>query len=107
LVEEAAAAAQSLQDQATTLAGLVARFRIDASADHKVHVLQGQDVLPVRASTMANAVVTAARKTASARTPLPAPRLPDASRLPSAAKSSGRNSQRVPAGEDDGNWESF
>ncbi|MBN9358388.1 MAG: cache domain-containing protein [Herbaspirillum huttiense] len=107
LVEEAAAAAQSLQDQATTLAGLVARFRIDASADHKVHVLQGQDVLPVRASTMANVVVTAARKTASARTPLPAPRLPDASRLPSAAKSSGRNSQRVPAGEDDGNWESF
>nr|WP_237022456.1 methyl-accepting chemotaxis protein [Herbaspirillum frisingense] len=72
LVEQAAAAAQSLQDQAATLAGLVGGFHIDGS---HARMAQTAPVAP-----RAPAPAATPPKPAAARPAVPAPRLPRLSR---------------------------
>ncbi|HZG19642.1 MAG TPA: methyl-accepting chemotaxis protein [Herbaspirillum sp.] len=127
LVEQAAAAAQSLQDQAATLAGLVGGFHIDGS---HARMAQTAQTAPLRPAAPASAPAPAATapKPATARPAVPAPKAaapkpaapkPAAPKAaapkPAAAKAEapaskaagGKSPSRLPAGEDEGDWETF
>ncbi|WP_413457247.1 methyl-accepting chemotaxis protein [Herbaspirillum huttiense] len=113
LVEQAAAAAQSLQDQAATLAGLVGRFHTDgsqartvqaapaASASAKPAPRPAPAAAPRKpAAAPAARAVIAAPKAAPAK-PAAAPKAEATAAKPAAKPS------RLPAGEDEGDWETF
>ncbi len=113
LVEQAAAAAQSLQDQAATLAGLVGRFQTDgsqartvqaaapASASAKPAARPAAAAAPRKpAAAPAARAVIAAPKAAPAK-PAAAPKAEATTAKPAAKPS------RLPAGEDEGDWETF
>ncbi|BEV16548.1 methyl-accepting chemotaxis protein [Herbaspirillum sp. DW155] len=118
LVEQAAAAAQSLQDQAATLAGLVGRFQIDGSQAHAAQAVPAATVTAAAARPAAAPVSSAAatRKPAT-RAAIAAPKAapakpaatPKADKTDKAedAKPTGKPASRLPAGEDDGDWETF
>ena len=91
LVEEAAAAAESLQDQAATLANVVGTFKLDAEAAAK-----GATTVIVAASTPAVARRTVATSVAP-RQEAPAP---------VAAPRPAGSPRKAPAGEE-GDWEEF
>ncbi|WP_432239377.1 methyl-accepting chemotaxis protein [Herbaspirillum robiniae] len=101
LVEQAAAAAQSLQDQAATLAGLVSRFHVDAS--------QTRAVQPAAAATGAARPVAAAPVKKPAPAPRPAVAKPAVARAdaPAAPKPAAKSPSRLPAGDNEGDWETF
>ena len=116
LVEQAAAAAQSLQDQAATLAGLVGRFQTDGSQARTVAAAPAA-VKPAARPAPAASASAAPRKPAAApaaRATIPAPKAapakPAAAAAPKAdapaAKPAGKPS-RLPAGDDEGDWETF
>jgi methyl-accepting chemotaxis protein len=130
LVEQAAAAAQSLQDQAATLAGLVGGFHIDGSHTRVAQTAPVAPRAPVRPAAPASAPAPAATppKPAAGRPAVPAPRAaapkpaapkPAAPKAaapkPAAAKAEapaskaagGKSPSRLPAGEDEGDWETF
>jgi len=113
LVEQAAAAAQSLQDQAATLASLVGRFHTDgsqartvqaapaASASAKPAPRPAPAAAPRKpAAAPAARAVIAAPKAAAAK-PAAAPKAEATAAKPAAKPS------RLPAGEDEGDWETF
>ena len=113
LVEQAAAAAQSLQDQAATLAGLVGRFQTDgsqartvqaappASASAKPAARPAAAAAPRKpAAAPAARAVIAAPKAAPAK-PAAAPKAEATTAKPAAKPS------RLPAGDDEGDWETF
>jgi len=117
LVEQAAAAAQSLQDQAATLAGLVGRFQVDTTQGAAVHASQAAPVRPApkaapRPAAAAPAPAPIAHKPARVAiaapkpTAKPAPAAASAKAAP-AAKPAGKPASRLPAGEDEGDWETF
>ncbi|OWY31847.1 methyl-accepting chemotaxis protein [Herbaspirillum aquaticum] len=116
LVEQAAAAAQSLQDQAATLAGLVGRFQTDGSQPRTVHANQAAPAASASAKPAARPAAAAApRKPAAApaaraviAAPKAAPAKPAAAPKAEAttAKPAAKPS-RLPAGEDEGDWETF
>ena len=116
LVEQAAAAAQSLQDQATTLAGLVGRFQIDGSQARTVPAAAAAVKPAARPAPAASASAAPRKPTAApaARATIPAPKAapakPAAAAAPKAdspaAKPAGKPS-RLPAGDDEGDWETF
>ncbi|WP_291013849.1 methyl-accepting chemotaxis protein [Hydrogenophaga sp.] len=111
LVEESAAAAESLKDQATRLAQVVQVFRLDgamaAALPAPASATPAQRALPARAIASA---ITPARSTAVAATqkapalPRPAPpkKAPEPLRSPAA-----KSTTTAAAGGDDGDWESF
>ncbi|WP_044528832.1 methyl-accepting chemotaxis protein [Herbaspirillum sp. B65] len=123
LVEQAAAAAQSLQDQAATLAGLVGRFQIDGSQAHAVQAGPAAAVKSAASKPAARPATTAApspaqRKPAAAQAAHPAIAAPKAAASKPAAapaakaeapatKTAGKSASRLPAGEDEGDWETF
>jgi methyl-accepting chemotaxis protein len=87
LVEQAAAAAQSLQDQATNLAQVVSQFRLDG-----------------------NQVVVPAAPKAIARTASIAPvvkRVPAATKPAAIARPSPAKSERASVAASEGDWEEF
>ncbi|WP_036164745.1 methyl-accepting chemotaxis protein [Massilia sp. 9096] len=97
LVEEAAAAAESMQEQAGKLAEAVAVFKLDHAA-------------PAVAAFSAGAAKPALAKAAAAKParPLPAPRAtPAPVRAPAPARAPARTPARVPAHEAAGDWEEF
>ncbi|WP_343743445.1 methyl-accepting chemotaxis protein [Herbaspirillum huttiense] len=116
LVEQAAAAAQSLQDQAATLAGLVGRFQTDGSQARTVPAAQAAVKPSARPAPAASASAAPRKPTAApaARATIPAPKAapakPAAAAAPKAdapaAKPAGKPS-RLPAGDDEGDWETF
>ncbi|MDR9835046.1 methyl-accepting chemotaxis protein [Herbaspirillum huttiense] len=116
LVEQAAAAAQSLQDQAATLAGLVGRFQTDGSQARSVPAAQAAVKPSARPAPAASASAAPRKPTAApaARATIPAPKAapakPAAAAAPKAdapaAKPAGKPS-RLPAGDDEGDWETF
>ncbi|WP_050465037.1 methyl-accepting chemotaxis protein [Herbaspirillum autotrophicum] len=112
LVEQAAAAAQSLQDQAGTLAQLIGKFKLDQN-QISTHV---QSAVPVsravspsapRPAAPAKASVPA-RAQAKAAAPT-APRLAPATRPAPAATPAPKSSpsSKSPPAADDGDWETF
>ncbi len=118
LVEQAAAAAQSLQDQAATLAGLVSRFHVDGSqAGHATVHAAARPVSkpaprPAAASKpAARPAPTLASKPAVAAAPKAAPAKATAAAATKSeaapAKPAGKSPSRLPAGEDEGDWETF
>ncbi|WP_443114231.1 methyl-accepting chemotaxis protein [Herbaspirillum seropedicae] len=124
LVEQAAAAAQSLQDQAATLAGLVGRFQVDGSAasiaQTTPHAAKpaARPVPPTTPTTPAPALrkpaatqparpaLGASKAAAPKAAPKPAAAQSAKAEAP-AAKPSGKSPSRLPAGEDEGDWETF
>ena len=113
LVEQAAAAAKSLQDQASTLAGLVSRFQTDGA-----HA----PTTPVMSAPKAAATQPAAKKAATTAPPSTARLAPakkptavtpaasakaTAPAAASAAKPASKSPSRLPAGDDEGDWETF
>ncbi|MDR6397333.1 methyl-accepting chemotaxis protein [Herbaspirillum seropedicae] len=125
LVEQAAAAAQSLQDQAATLAGLVGRFHVDGSQASIVPTAPQAAkpaTRPVQPTTPPATPAPALRKPAApqparpalaaskAAAPKAAPKTaaaqPAKAEAP-AAKPTGKSPSRLPAGEDEGDWETF
>ncbi|MRT31912.1 methyl-accepting chemotaxis protein [Herbaspirillum sp. CAH-3] len=116
LVEQAAAAAQSLQDQAATLAGLVGRFQTDGSQARTVHATQAAPAASASAKPAARPAAAAApRKPAAApaaraviAAPKAAPAKPAAApKAEAAAAKPAAKPSRLPAGEDEGDWETF
>ena len=124
LVEQAAAAAQSLQDQAATLAGLVGRFQVDGSAASIAQTTPhaAKPASRPAPTTTPTTPVPALRKpvaTQPARPALAASKAaaPKAAPKPAAAQSAkaeapaakptGKSPSRLPAGEDEGDWETF
>ncbi len=120
LVEQAAAAAQSLQDQAATLAGLVSRFHVDgsqASAATVHHVHTAAQPMHKPAPRPAAAPKPAARPSATlaskpaAAAPKAAPAKPAATATAKSAaapaKPASKSPSRLPSGEDEGDWETF
>ncbi|MBI3229193.1 MAG: methyl-accepting chemotaxis protein, partial [Burkholderiales bacterium] len=107
LVEQAAAAAQSLQDQAGELAQMVSIFKLDASQKVYGHLMDNKDLklnpdAPQNSNRSAlpsasKAVVKAAPRPAAKPSPKPAPR-PAASASSHASK---------PASTDNDGWEEF
>ncbi|MDY7577988.1 methyl-accepting chemotaxis protein [Herbaspirillum sp. RTI4] len=93
LVEEAAAAAQSLEDQATNLSRIVSVFKIDSGMHQKY-------VAPPASSVAAN--ITPQRQPALQAT---AKKTTTPSTKPVAISSAKKSP--VPAGDDKGNWEEF
>ncbi|MGK5027133.1 methyl-accepting chemotaxis protein [Janthinobacterium sp. RB2R34] len=87
LVEEAAAASESMQDQAAALAEMVSRFKLDAS--HSV---------PTAQPVLRRPVVAAAARPAAARRPALKLAKPVAAAKPRPAK---------PAADSSGDWEEF
>ncbi|AON55468.1 methyl-accepting chemotaxis protein [Herbaspirillum seropedicae] len=125
LVEQAAAAAQSLQDQAATLAGLVGRFHVDgsqASIAPTAPQAAKPATRPVQPTTPPATPAPALRKPAAPQparpalaaskgaAPKAAPKTaaaqPAKAEAP-AAKPTGKSPSRLPAGEDEGDWETF
>ncbi|UWE14829.1 methyl-accepting chemotaxis protein [Herbaspirillum huttiense] len=116
LVEQAAAAAQSLQDQAATLAGLVGRFQTDGSQARSVPAAPAAVKPAARPAPAASSSAAPRKPTAApaARATIPAPKAapakPAAAAAPKAdapaAKPAGKPS-RLPAGDDEGDWETF
>ncbi|KAF1043262.1 MAG: Methyl-accepting chemotaxis protein II [Herbaspirillum frisingense] len=105
LVEQAAAAAQSLQDQAATLAGLVSRFHVDAAQAHAVQTT----AMPKTAPRPQAAPIAAKKPVVAAR---PAPAKPAVAAVAkaepaAAAKPASKSPSRLPAGSDEGEWETF
>jgi methyl-accepting chemotaxis protein len=103
LVEQAAAAAQSLQDQAATLASLVSRFRIDAVQ------AQASAAAPMKAMPRPPAAAPAlAKKPAAARPTAAAASAKVAPAKPApVAKAVPKSPSRLPAGDNEGEWETF
>jgi methyl-accepting chemotaxis protein len=103
LVEEAAAAAQSLQDQAGELARVVSIFKLEAGEERAVieAVSTAAKALPTTASV--KAPVKAARKPAPAIAAKPASAKPSAK--PSSTTSDKPKKAAAPAGADE--WEEF
>jgi hypothetical protein len=101
LVEESAAAAESLKDQARRLSGLVDSFRVtDAPAAARPAAQAPARQAIVRASQSSKAVVAQKPKPPAAR----APQAPQAPRAAAAAPAA----QAAPAkAADDGDWETF
>ena len=106
LVEQAAAAAQSLQDQAATLANLVGRFKLDATQTHQLAAAPIRSTpqsfkAPVKTSAPAPATKPAAITKAKAKpTPASAPRLGGASAKPASAS-------KAATPDSDSDWETF
>jgi methyl-accepting chemotaxis protein len=94
LVEEAAAAAEAMQEQAGKLAEAVAVFKLDRAA--VAVAAPAPAALPVRAAATKPAMKPAAK-------PLPAPRV----QAPARAAVPVRAPARVPAHEAAGDWEEF
>ncbi|WP_034293945.1 methyl-accepting chemotaxis protein [Herbaspirillum sp. RV1423] len=106
LVEQAAAAAQSLQDQAVTLANLVGRFKLDAST-------------PVQTAPVARTAAPAATRPTATATPksVRAPAKPAAlaartkpattPRLPPAPANKPAGSSKAAMPDSDSDWETF
>ncbi|MCI1005001.1 methyl-accepting chemotaxis protein [Herbaspirillum sp. C7C8] len=123
LVEQAAAAAQSLQDQAATLAGLVGRFQIDGNQARTAQATPVPPAAPVAARAAPRPAPTAAAPRKPATTPaahaaIAAPKAaaakpaaaPAAKTEPAAEKTAAKpaaKASRLPAGEDEGDWETF
>ena len=126
LVEQAAAAAQSLQDQAATLAGLVGGFHIDGSHARAAQTAPVTPRAPVRPAAPTSAATPP--KPAAARPAVPAPKAsaprpaapkaaaPKAAaakpatakaEAPASKAAGGKSPSRLPAGEDEGDWETF
>ncbi|MBP0596493.1 cache domain-containing protein [Herbaspirillum sp. LeCh32-8] len=110
LVEQAAAAAQSLQDQAATLAGLVSRFQVDASqAQAPVRTQPAPAAAAVPRAPAASAAkkpaVSATRQSAAAAKPA----APKAAAATTAAepKAASKAPSRLPAGDNADDWETF
>ncbi|WP_075259075.1 methyl-accepting chemotaxis protein [Herbaspirillum camelliae] len=124
LVEQAAAAAQSLQDQAATLAGLVGRFQVDGSAASiaqttphaaKPASRPAPTTTPTTpapalrkpvATQPARPALAASKAAAPKAAPKPAAAQSAKAEAP-AAKPTGKSPSRLPAGEDEGDWETF
>ncbi|ADJ64715.1 methyl-accepting chemotaxis protein [Herbaspirillum seropedicae] len=123
LVEQAAAAAQSLQDQAATLAGLVGRFHVDgsqASIAPTAPQAAKPATRPVQPTTPpatpalrkpaapqpARPALAASKAAAPKAAPKTAAAQPAKAEAP-AAKPTGKSPSRLPAGEDEGDWETF
>ncbi|WP_050466027.1 methyl-accepting chemotaxis protein [Herbaspirillum chlorophenolicum] len=109
LVEQAAAAAQSLQDQASTLAGLVSSFRIDAEQAHSVQT--SAPAAPPRPKASAPAAI---RKPVAAARPAPtkpaaaaAAKANTSAAAKPAAQPAAKSPSRLPAGDNEGDWETF
>ncbi|WP_343585031.1 methyl-accepting chemotaxis protein [Herbaspirillum sp.] len=109
LVEQAAAAAQSLQDQASTLAGLVSRFRVDAAQAHGIPAAAAASAPRPRMSAPAakKPVAAAARPAPAKPAARPAAKTEAATTAKPAAQSAARSPSRLPAGDDEGDWETF
>jgi methyl-accepting chemotaxis protein len=105
LVEQAAAAAQSLQDQAATLAGLVGGFHIDGSHARMAQTAPVAPRAPVPAPKAA-APKPAAPKPAAPKAAAPKPAAAKAE-APASKAAGGKSPSRLPAGEDEGDWETF
>jgi methyl-accepting chemotaxis protein len=105
LVEQSAAAAQSLREQADQLTKVVAVFKVDAQQATQAAILQATATSRAAVETRAPAAVAAARAAAPARAARSAPALPPAAKKPaaSAAKPAATASSR----EDNDEWESF
>jgi len=101
LVEEAAAAAQSLQTQAVTLAEAVSIFRMEAHTA-AVGPLQGSAVPTQRAAEKLATVKKAAAVGAAA----PAPTLPAGARPALAKPATPKTAPKLPPASDD-DWEQF
>ncbi|MFJ9451424.1 MULTISPECIES: methyl-accepting chemotaxis protein [unclassified Herbaspirillum] len=100
LVEQAAAAAQSLQDQAATLAQLVGRFKLDGAHVQAAPIVRA--AAPVRtavAKAPVRPVAVAGKPKAAATAPAAAPRIASAP-----AKSAG-SKPTMP--DSDSDWETF
>ena len=115
LVEESAAAAQSLKDQAARLAQVVAVFRLDAHASASASAVTASrstlstPAAPVRHSP-AKALGTTAHKPASAPKALPKPAAPKAAPVAAApvAPAAPAVSKNIPVpASAEGDWESF
>ncbi|WDZ97542.1 methyl-accepting chemotaxis protein [Herbaspirillum sp. WKF16] len=105
LVEQAAAAAQSLQDQAATLASLVSRFHVDAGQARAV-----QAPAPARPPTPAAKPSAPRAQPAAARKPLAAKPAAPAKAAAAAApadKPASKSPSRLPAGDNADDWETF
>jgi len=101
LVEEAAAASESLQTQAAKLAELVSVFRIE---NGKPPAAQA----PVRATAPVAVLAAPAAKPVAAVAAKPAkPAKPAASAAPAAKPAPARAAAKVPAGDAAGEWEEF
>jgi methyl-accepting chemotaxis protein len=100
LVEEAAAAAQSLQDQAHNLANVVSVFRLKDSAGHApmLNVTPARPALAPAPAPSKQALPAAVRKTPAA-TPKPPARL----KQPSPQS----NTPTAPKDDNSGDWETF
>lgn len=110
LVEQAAAAAQSLQDQASTLAGLVNSFRIDAAQAHGVQAAPAPAAAP-RPKAPAPAAI---KKPAAATRPAPAKPIAAAAAKTNTAAAAkpatqpaAKSPSRLPTGDNEGDWETF
>ena len=111
LVEQAAAAAGSLQEQAAALAGLVSRFQLDNNQQRRP-VSAPAPMAAAAAATTRPAIKPAPKRVAPARsgTP-PAPVAPTAPPAPkavvaAATRPASKSPSRLPAA-DDGDWETF
>ncbi len=98
LVEQAAAAAQSLQDQAATLAQLVGRFKLDATQVQAAPIVRTAAPAPVRAAV----AKAPARPTPIAAKPKAAAAAP---RIASAPAKSAGPKPTMP--DSDADWETF
>ena len=118
LVEQAAAAAQSLQDQAGTLAQLIGKFKLDQN-QVSTHVQHAAPVSRPVSTPASRPASTAPAKAVSApakpRTPVKAA-APAAARLApaagaaqpaTAAVAKSSPSSKTPPAADDGDWETF
>jgi len=105
LVEQAAAAAQSLQDQAATLANLVGRFKLDATQAHQLAAAT-PTAKPVQARSTGAAKAVAAKPAVAISKAKPKPATAAAPRLNNAgAKPAGASKAVAP--DSDSDWETF
>ncbi|MBO9538414.1 methyl-accepting chemotaxis protein [Herbaspirillum sp.] len=103
LVEQAAAAAQSLQEQAAHLADVVAGFKLDDSEPRHAAAPLPRPAAPVHAAA-APALAPAAKKPAVAK---PAAALPATAKAPAPKPAPAPAAVSKPKSDDGGDWEEF
>jgi peptidoglycan hydrolase CwlO-like protein len=105
LVEESAAAAESLREQAARLAELVAAFRtVDALGRHQIAARQASSHAAAVTQVALQRASGGARKTTAVRTPTPRPPEAAPQRSSDSPKTSPGKSSSPPS---DGDWTSF
>ncbi|HWZ48373.1 MAG TPA: methyl-accepting chemotaxis protein, partial [Herbaspirillum sp.] len=104
LVEEAAAAAESMQDQASKLGQVVGAFKLDGTQSAALSVTAREPSLP-RASASTSTSVRTSTSTKASAAPLPQ-KMPPKARIAVAAPQPKRIAKTMPPPSED-DWEQF